>query len=302
MKIVFLGTGGTYPSKMRNVTSVAIQMPGEVVMFDCGEGTQRQLMHSSISFMKIKKIFISHLHADHFLGIPGLIQSMSLNGREDRLDVFGPEGTHDNVESMLRLGYFKSGFDVVTEDLVAGTVKDFGGYTIRCVEADHSIPSLAFCLEEKQRTGRFDVKKAAKLLIPEGPLFRRLQEGKTISLGRRKILPEQVLGPPRPGRKVVYTGDTKPSKAVVKLAKGADVLIHDCTLDSSHKQLASDFGHSTASEAAAVAKAAGVRALFLVHLSPRYESHEVLEKEARKVFRNSRVAVDLMEVAVPCRD
>jgi len=298
MKIVFLGTGGTYPSKMRNVTSIAVQIPGEVVMFDCGEGTQRQLMHSSVSFMKIKKIFISHLHADHFLGIPGLVQSMSLNGREDALKVFGPKGTSGNVESMLKLGYFKSGFEVVTEDLAPGITHDFGGHIVRCEEADHSIPSLAFSLEETQRPGRFDVKKAAKLSIPEGPLFRRLQSGKSITIGRRKILPKQVLGPPRPGRKVVYTGDTKPSKTIIRLAKGADVLIHDCTLDSSHGKLASDFGHSTAAEAAAVAKAARVRTLFLVHLSPRYESYEMLEKEARKVFRNSFVANDFMEFAV----
>jgi len=302
MKIVFLGTGGTYPSKMRNVTSVAVQMPGEVVMFDCGEGTQRQLMRSSVSFMKIKKIFVSHLHADHFLGIPGLVQSMSLNGREDDLRIFGPEGTRRNVEAMLRLGYFKSGFQVVTEDLDPGTVRDFGGYVLRCVEADHSIPSLAYSVEERRRPGKFDVKKALKLSIPEGPLFRRLQEGKTIKIGRKKILPEQVLGPSRPGRKIVYTGDTKPSKAVIKLAKGADVLIHDCTLDSSHGKLAADFGHSTAAEAAAVAKAAGAHVLFLVHLSPRYETHEALEKEARSVFKNSVVAVDFLEFSVPYKD
>jgi len=302
MKIVFLGTGGTYPSKMRNVTSVAIQMTGEVVMFDCGEGTQRQLMHSSVSFMKIKKILISHLHADHFLGIPGLIQSMSLNGREDPLKVFGPRGTSKDVQAMLRLGYFKSGFEVITEDLVPGTSLDFGSYAVSCVEADHSIPSLAYCLQEKPRPGKFDVKKAERLAIPEGPLFRRLQEGRPVTVGTRRIMPSQVLGPERPGRKVVYSGDTKPSKEIVRLAKNSDVLIHDCTLDSSHKKLASDFGHSTAAEAAAVAKAARVRDLFLVHLSPRYESHEVLEKEAKKIFKNSTVAQDLMEFAVRYRD
>lgn len=302
MKIVFLGTGGTYPSKLRNVTSVAVQLTGEVVLFDCGEGTQRQIMHSSVSFMRITKMFISHLHADHFLGVPGLVQSMSLNGREDPLKIFGPRGTKKDVESMLSLGYFKSGFEVIAEELAPGTTLDFGGYTVRCVEGDHSIPSLAYCLQEKPRPGRFDVKKAAKLAIPEGPLFRRLQEGRPVTVGGRRIMPEQVLGPERPGRKLVYSGDTKPSKDIVRLAKDADVLIHDCTLDSSHRKLASDFGHSTAAEAAAVAKAARARALFLVHLSPRYESHEVLEKEARKVFRDSVVAHDLMEFTVRYRD
>jgi ribonuclease Z len=302
MKLVFLGTGGTYPSKIRNVTSIAVQLPGEVVMFDCGEGTQRQLMRSSVSFMKISRIFISHLHADHFLGLPGLIQSMSLNGRENALSIYGPEGTAEDVDSMMSLGYFKSGFRVVTEELSPGTTHDFGAYTVRCVQADHSIPSLAFSLEEKPRPGRFDLRKATSLGIPEGPLFRRLQEGKPVRIRDRTIRPGQVLGPPRPGRKVVYSGDTKPSKEIIRLAANADVLIHDCTLDSSHSNLAADFGHSTAAEAAGVAKAAKVRQLFLVHISPRYEDHTILEREARKVFKRSAVAQDLTEFNVRYRD
>ncbi|HEX7391654.1 MAG TPA: ribonuclease Z [Thermoplasmata archaeon] len=302
MKLVFLGTGGTYPSKFRNVTSVAVQLPGEVVMFDCGEGTQRQLMFSPVSFMKISRIFISHLHADHFLGLPGLIQSMSLNGREEPLHVHGPEGTADDVKSMLDLGYFKSGFEVIAEDLEAGSELDFGKYSVRCVRADHTIPSLAYALEEKPRPGKFDLRKAKKLGIPEGPLYGRLQEGRAVTVGGKRIEPEAVLGPSRPGRKIVYTGDTKPSKEIVKLSSGADVLIHDCTLDSTHASLASDFGHSTAAGAAGVAKRSGVGILFLVHFSPRYESGEILEKEARGIFKNSRAAEDLEEYAVRFRD
>src|SRR4030065_49196 len=137
MKLVFLGTGGTYPSKLRNVTSIALQMPGEVVMFDCGEGTQRQLMHSSVSFMKIKKVFISHLHADHFLGLPGLIQSMSLNGREEELMVYGPKGTKDTVEAMLNLGYFKSAYRVGSKDLRQGKEVEISGYSVKCVQGEH---------------------------------------------------------------------------------------------------------------------------------------------------------------------
>ena len=302
MRIAFLGTGGTYPSKQRNVTSVAIQLPGEIIMFDCGEGTQRQLMHSSVSFMKIKKIFISHLHADHFLGLPGLIQSMSLNGREDELLIFGPKGLRKNVDSMMSLGYFKSGFEVVSRDVRPGTVLDFGGYTVKTVQADHSIPALAFSLEEKARPGKFDLKRAKALGIPEGPLFRRLQGGSPVSVEGRRITPRMVLGKPRLGRKVVYSGDTKPSDRIVALAKGADVLIHDCTLDSSHEGLAFDFGHSTAAQAAAVAKKAKVRILFLVHLSPRYEDTSVLEAEARRVFKDSVVASDLSEYTVKYPD
>ncbi len=302
MKIVFLGTGGTYPSKFRNVTSIAIQRPGEVVMFDCGEGTQRQLMRSSVSFMRIKKIFISHLHADHFLGLPGLIQSMSLNGRQDPLHIFGPKGTRANVNAMLSLGYFKSGFSVLTRDIDHGDELDFGSYIVRCASAEHSIPSLAFSLEEKKRAGRFDLKRAKKLGIPEGPLFRRLQEGRTVRFSGRTIRPSQVLGPPRRGRKIVYTGDTKPSREIVRLAAGAEVLIHDCTLDSAHSTLASDFGHSTAKQAAEVAKAAKVGMLYLVHISPRYEDHSILEKEARRIFKRSVVAQDLDEYSVKFRD
>ena len=302
MKLVFLGTGGTYPSKLRNVTSIAVQMPGEVLMFDCGEGTQRQLMHSSVSFMKISKVFITHLHADHFLGLPGLIQSMSLNGREDPLLIFGPQGTKANVSSMLRLGYFQCVFEVKTRDLKAGAEQVFEGYKIRTRQASHSVPSLAYSLEEERRPGRFDVKKAARLGIPEGPLFRKLQDGKTVTIAGRKIVPAEVLGPPRPGRRVVYTGDTKPSKVIAALARGADVLIHDCTLDLSHSKLASDFGHSTAAGAARVAKAAGVGILFLVHISPRYDDTSILETEARAIFPESHVAEEFYEHVVKLRE
>jgi ribonuclease Z len=298
MRIVFLGTGGTYPSKLRNVTSIAVQMPGEVIMFDCGEGTQRQLMRSSVSFMKIKKIFISHLHADHFLGLPGLIQSMSLNGREDELLVYGPRGLKENVRSMLNLGYYKGDFEVVARDLRPGAVVDYDAYKIRAVSADHSIPALAFSLEERARPGKFDVKRAKALGIPEGPMFRRLQQGKDVSIHGDRITPGMVLGRPRPGRKMVYSGDTKPSDRITALASGADVLIHDCTLDSSHDRLAHDFGHSTAAQAAAVAKEAKVKMLFLVHVSPRYEDTGVLENEAKRIFKNSVVAHDLLEYSV----
>jgi ribonuclease Z len=302
MKIIFLGTGGTYPTKARNVASIVVQLPGEVVMFDCGEGTQRQLMRSSVSFMKISRIFITHLHADHFLGLPGLIQSMSLNGREKALSIYGPGGISKDVDNMLALGYFKSGFRVVTEELDPGTTHDFGQYLVRCARAEHSVPALALSLEEKPRPGKFNLRKAKKLGVPEGPLFRRLQEGRPVRVGGREIRPEQVLGPPRRGRKIVYSGDTKPSRSVIMLAKDADALIHDCTLDSSHSGLASDFGHSTAAEAASVAKQAKAKQLFLVHVSPRYEDASALESEARKIFKRSYAPDDMDEVVVRYRD
>lgn len=302
MKLVFLGTGGTYPAKSRNVTSLAVQMSGEVLMFDCGEGTQRQLMFSPVSFMKISRIFISHLHADHFLGLPGLIQSMSLNGREDKLSIYGPQGMRRTVEAILGLGYFKCAYPIETSDLDSGDEIDFGRYLVRCAEAVHTVPSLAFAVEEKPRPGKFDLTKAKRLGVPEGPLFRKLQEGKPVIVDGKEILPEQVLGPARSGRKVVYSGDTRPCAAVTGLARGADVLVHDCTLDSSHSDIAAAFGHSTASEAAKVALDAGVHKLFLVHVSPRYDDTEILEVEARKVFSASEVPKEFSEHVIRHRD
>jgi len=302
MKIVFLGTGGTYPSKFRNVASIAIQIPGEVMLFDCGEGTQRQLMHAPVSFMQVKRVFISHLHADHFLGLPGLIQSMSLNGREHPLEIFGPKGTARTVRALMHLGYFVSGFEVKASDIQPGTKLEFGRFTVACASASHTVPTLAFSLTEKARPGKFDLAKAEALGIPPGPLYRDLQHGNIVDFKGKRIKPDQVLGPPRRGRKVVYSGDTKPSDAVKGLAKGADVLIHDSTLDAAHSELAASFGHSTAAEAAQVAKSAGVGTLFLFHFSPRYDETDVLEREAKAVFRNSRAANDLMEYVVRYRE
>jgi ribonuclease Z len=302
MKLVFLGTGGTYPSKIRNVTSIALRLPGDVLLFDCGEGTQRQLMRSSISFMKISRIFISHLHADHFLGLPGLIQSMSLNGRESDLLIYGPKDTRRNVDAMMGLGYFRCGFKVRVEELGPGARLDLGGCVVKTARAKHTIPALAYSVEENKRPGKFNLAKAKKLGIPPGPMYRTLQEGASVKYGGRRIRPEEVLGAPRAGRKVVYTGDTKPSREIVALARNADALIHDCTLDSRHSAVAARFGHSTAAEASRVAKEARAKVLFLVHISPRYEDHSGLEREARKVFKKSIVATDMMEYAVEYSD
>lgn len=299
MKIVFLGTGGTYPSKWRNVSSVAVQVGPDVVMFDCGEGTQRQLMHSRISFMRLRAVFVSHLHADHFLGLAGLIQSMSLNGRTESLTVAGPEGTEETMRSMLGLGYFDSHFEVEAMDLEHGGSVDFRRFTVRCAEGRHTVPNLGYSLEERMRPGKFNVAEARRLGIPKGPLYRELQQGRDVKVAGRRVVPTQVLGPPRQGRKVVYTGDTRPCDEMTELAKGANVLIHDSTLDSSFADLAAEFGHSTAAEAAATAKAAGAQKLFLTHISPRYDDIGALEAEARGVFDNATVAEDLEEYYVP---
>jgi ribonuclease Z len=302
MKIVFLGTGGTYPSKSRNVSSIAVQMGSDVVMFDCGEGTQRQLMYSPISFMRIRAIFITHLHADHFLGVPGLIQSMSLNGREERLRIVGPPGTAETVARMLSLGYFASQFEVVASEVVPGEEVRFEGFSVVAGEATHTVPALAYAVEESSRPGRFDLEKAKELGVPEGPMFRELQQGNSVCVDGRTVEPSQVMGERRKGRKLVYSGDTRPCGGVLELARGADALIHDCTLGSDHSSTASEFGHSTAREAAEIAKTASVRRLFLIHFSPRYDDLAPLEAEARAVFPNAFAARDLEVVDVPYRN
>ena len=219
MKIVFLGTGGSWPSPERNVSAIAVKRNAEVLLFDCGEGTQRQLMHSTVSFMQISKIFITHFHGDHFLGLPGLVQSMSLNDRKTKLEIFGPEGTIELVQTIMALGYYTPSYPVVIQDMMPGDVLEFDEYKVKVAEADHAVPAIMYALEENPRPGKFDKPKALELGIPEGRFFSQLQQGKTIEHDGKTFTPDMVLGPPRPGRKIVYTGDTKPCPAIVELAK-----------------------------------------------------------------------------------
>lgn len=294
MQIVFIGTGGSWPSKERNVSGVALRLGKEIILFDCGEGTQRQLMSSPISFMKIKKIFVTHLHGDHFLGLPGLIQSMSLNDRKDLLEIYGPRGTGEVIKTLLKLGYFTPTFVVKTYELGGNEKIEFKDYLVKTCWADHNVPTLAYALEEREKTGRFRLKKAKELGIPPGPLFRKLQSGKTIFIKGKKITPSMVLGRPRKGLKLVYANDTRPCEDVIKLAMGANVLIHDATVHKELEAKANKFGHSSASQAAEVAKKAKAKLLFLIHFSPRYKNTDVLEKEARAIFKNSIAAQDFL--------
>jgi ribonuclease Z len=295
MQLIFLGTGGSWPSKERNVPAVALKIDGEIILFDCAEGTQRQFMHSSITFMQIDKILISHFHGDHFLGLPGMMQSMYLNDRKRPLDIYGPKGTAKIISGLLKLGYFSPTFEIRLHDLEDNDTVEFPKYIIKCRAVSHSVPTLAFCIEERKRPGKFNLAKAKELGIPEGPKFRLLQQGKTVMINGKSITPDMVMGPPRKGRKVVYSGDTKPCEAVVELAKNGDVLIHDATLDQSLEKKAEAYDHSSARQAAEIAKAANVKKLFLIHFSPRYRDVEILEKEAQVVFPNSMAARDFLE-------
>ena len=295
MKLVFLGSGGSWPTKDRNLSSVALKMNGDVILFDCAEGTQRQIFHSSLNFMHVNTILISHFHGDHFLGLPGLIQSMYLNDRKKPLYILGPQGTTDTIKGTLSLGYFSPTFDILTKDLKDGDVVDNETYTITTRSVDHDIPALAYAIEEKMRKGRFHPEKAIALGVSEGPLFRKLQNGEEVKIDDRIIKPEDVMGPPRKGRKIVYSGDTRPSPSIIDLARDADVLVHDSTFAHELEEKALNYGHSTNVHAAQAAKEANVKVLFLTHISPRYDDALELENEAKNIFQYSFMAYDFLE-------
>ncbi len=298
MQIVFLGTSGSWPTPKRNVSAVAIKRGPEVLLFDCGEGTQRQFMQSKLSFMQVSRVFISHFHGDHFLGLPGMVQSMSMNGREAPLDVYGPRGIERLVTELLSLGYFTPGFAVRAKELPPGGDVDCGEYVVRAFEAVHTVPCLSYVLEEKPRPGRFDLERAEALGVPSGPLYSRLQEGEMVTIAGRIVRPEDVLGPPRRGRKIVYTGDTMPHDGLMEIARDADVLIHDATSDAALEEKANRYGHSSSRQAAEIAAKANVGLLVLTHLSPRYEDPASILQDAKKVFDRVRVAEDFTEIEV----
>jgi ribonuclease Z len=224
---------------------------------------------------------------------------MQLNDREVPLHIYGPKGMVKLVGQILSLGYFKPNFKIVSYDLKEGDTIEFDQYYIHVLKVKHGIPAFAYCLEEKKRPGKFDKSKALGLGIPEGPLFSKLQRGENINLQNgKKISPKSVLGPPRKGRKIVISGDTIPIKNMISFAKDADVLIHEATFDSSLEDISNEYGHTTASQAADIAKKAKVERLYLTHISPRYINSDTLEKEAKKIFKNSFVPKDFQEVEV----
>ena len=299
LSIIFLGTGGSWPTIKRNVTSTAIKRGREIILFDCGEGTQRQFQKSKLSYMQISKIFITHFHGDHFLGIPGLVQTMQLNDRDIPLHIYGPKGLNELVIKLLSLGYFKPNYQIMSHEIDEGTVLDFDEYIIKIMRVNHGIPALAYSLEEKMRPGKFDKSKALKIGIPEGPLFSKIQKGQDIVLENgKRIKPNMILGPSRKGRKIVISGDTRPMDKMVEFAKDADVLVHEATFESSLEDISLDYGHTTALQAAEIAKKANVEKLYLNHISPRYMDNKTLEEEAKNKFKNTVVPKDFQVVEI----
>lgn len=303
LRITFLGTGGSVPSPHRNPSAIAVRRESELFLFDCGEGTQQQMMRAKTG-MKITAIFITHFHADHVLGIPGLLQTLSLQGRTEPLEIYGPKGVKRFLYHLLSLGYASKNFDVKAIELQHGDVIRRQNYEIRAFKTEHNIRSIGYVLEEAMRPGKFNRERAIELGLKPGPLFSKLQHGESVFVNGREIRPEDVLGPPRPGRKIVYTGDTRPCESVIQAAENADILIHDGSLSENEKELAIEYMHSTVTEAAEVAAKANVRKLILTHISARYDDEDAkkLEEEARKIFPNTIVASDLMTIDVKYRD
>jgi len=296
--VIFLGTAGSVPTATRNLPSVLIQRQDEHLMFDCGEGIQRQMIKAKLSFHKKMKILITHMHGDHILGLPGLLQTMALMDRQRRLEIYGPEGIGQFLEAMRESLQFALTFEIDVREIIKdGTISEEDEYKIEAKTSNHVIPSFAFAIVEKPRPGKFYPEKAQALGIPEGELWSTLQHGKKIVLKNGKTInPSEVMGPPREGRKIVYTGDTRPITDFRSLAKNADLIIHESTFDDSLAEKAAEDGHSTPSQAAQAAAEAEAKALILTHISARYPDPTLLIEQAQKVFKNTRVAEDFLEV------
>ena len=299
VRIVFFGTGGSWPSPERNVMGIGIQIDSEVLLFDCGEGTQRQMMRTNMSFMKVKRIFLTHYHGDHFLGVAGMIQTMALNERKEPLEIYGPERTIDILTRYLSIGYYSVTFPVYLYELRGEEKLDFGDYEVQTLRVDHPVPTLAYALKEKDMP-RIDRDKAKRLGL-SSKLLEKLRKEGVIEYKGKKISIDDVSGGMRIGRKIVYSGDTKPLPEMVEFARDADVLIHEATVESSLEDKANKYGHSSARQAAEIAKKAGVKNLLLVHISPRYKDPSPLEKEARRIFPNTLVMKDFDEFIVKIR-
>jgi len=304
LSVVFLGTAGSIPTLQRGLPAIAVQRKGELILFDCGEGVQRQMIRAGIGFHRKTKVFVTHMHGDHVLGLPGLFQTMSLLDRERKLEVYGPPGVRAFVEATQQTVQFTLTFPLeVVEIEDAGVVCKEREYEVHAIWVDHVIPSLAYALTEKPRPGKFYPEKAIALEVPEGPLWSKLQHGSAVVLSNGRVVkPEKVLGPPRPGRKIVYTGDTRYLKNLAEFAENADLLIHDATFDDDLWERAREDGHSTPSQAGKTAKKAGAKRLVLTHISARYKEAGLLLEQAKKVFSHVDLAEDFMRINLPLLD
>jgi ribonuclease Z len=300
LSIVFLGTGGSVPTARRATACVLVRRGGERLLFDCGEGAQRQ-MHRSTGLVQLDEIYLTHFHADHYLGVPGLLKTYDLQDRERPLRIFGPPGLHDLFGAIRRI-VGKTRYPVELIELADGAAVDHEGYEVRSVPVAHQVRANGYALVEEDRPGRFDPDAAVRLGVEPGPAFSALQRGEEVAGSNGPVRPSDVMGEARHGRTIVLTGDSAPSPAVAEAAQGAEVLVHDGSFGDDQAERAAETGHSTAREAAVLARDAGVKLLALVHVSTRYNVSDLV-KEAREVFPATIAPrdFDLVEIPFPER-
>jgi len=307
LQVYFLGTAGALPTTQRNPPCIMIRHGSDTILFDCGEGAQQQMMRARCGFT-VDAVFVTHWHADHFLGIFGLVQTMSFNGRTEPLIIYGPEWVHEFVGVLKTVARFNLKFPLEAVELANGSWVRFDGYTVTAFAVNHGMPALGYVLEEDPRPGRFNREQAIALGVPPGPLFGRLQRGETIRIGNgddgREIQPGQVMGEGRPGRKIVYTGDTRVVHDRIRdIARDADLLIHDATYDESEADRGAEFYHATARQAGEAATALNARTLVLIHTSSRYSDAQAHINDAKTTFAGLVVAPDDRDmIEVPFRD
>jgi ribonuclease Z len=294
--VVFVGTAGSIPSARRGLPATLVRRGGERLLFDCGEGTQRQLLRS-VGLLELEEVFLTHFHADHVLGLPGMLKTYGLRGRALPLTVYGPAGLEAVFRSLAPV-IGRLTFEVSLVELEPGAELLRDGYRIGAFAVDHGVHALGYAVVEDERPGRFDEARARELGVEPGPDFGRLQRGEAVGAGDRVVDPDEVVGPPRPGRKVVIAGDTAPSEATAAASHGAELLIHEATFTEEDSERARETRHSTARGAAELAARAEVKLLALTHLSPRYGGREVRE-EAREAFDATIVPRDFDRVEVP---
>jgi ribonuclease Z len=300
LSVAFLGTGGAVPSARRSTASVLVTRGGERLLFDCGEGTQRQ-MQRSLGLVQVDAIYFTHFHADHFLGLPGLLKTYDLTERERPLTIYGPRGLRDLIQSLGRV-IGRVGYKLDLVEIEPGDAVPCNGAEVRAFPVEHSVRAHGYALVEVERPGRFDLEAAKRLGVEEGPDFATLQRGEAVMGSAGPVEPGDVMGESRAGRTIVITGDTAPCRATVEAARGAELLVHDASFSEEEAQRAADTGHSTVGQAAAVAREAEVKLLALVHISSRYHVGKVLE-EAREVFEPAIAPrdFDLIEIPFPER-
>jgi ribonuclease Z len=293
LRITFLGTSAAAPTASRNLSATAVKRDSELFLVDCGEGTQRQMIRFGTGF-GLDAVFFTHFHADHYLGIIGFLRTLGMQGREKPLRLFGPRPASTLLNKAVKLGIEEFPFPVEIEEVRAGQIVWKGeDYRVETFETQHRIHSVGYALIEELRPGRFDPDKAREMGVPEGPLFGRLQRGEAVKLpDGREIKPEAIVGPARPGRRIVFSGDTRPCESTIKISQGADLLVHESTFGDDEKERAVETAHSTAREAARVAKDAQVKRLVLTHLSSRYDTDAAtLLRQAKEELPTTQVQV-----------